>query len=411
MVMKMKIKVMLPRVRTDREITNETSSFLCKTNRDLRYSLSRRDKNHFGEITFNAGRSSSSKKTFHENRYWNIFAYRMYDLFVRTHDNAKSNEMTWITFRYSNGDSSVMLRKDGSSIFMNGVKKNQNDIAIALAKIIAFGAHNRDAQAMNAYIERNVTYSANVLYALENRTPYWLFVDGTQHNVKINTTLISRDEVAFEVSENVWGSLSLDDANTFIDCYRHNSKRSRKWANISPSNLWFNMFSNHATDDQEALMKAWLMQNRTDVIVEERAFHLLQDMDKNYDEFTLVDLRKEPFSTMNIAEKSNTLNFAMHVKGSLGDWLVYPNSRSSGTQRCKALFFQSKDTVNGPFCIDDINGKNVVGDQIATRAMLLKSDTVAKSMVSTLRDIGRSSFRIPDRQLKKAKFTEKLTWR
>tara|TARA_R100000322_G_scaffold48703_1_gene30689 strand:- start:321 stop:836 length:516 start_codon:yes stop_codon:yes gene_type:complete len=171
------------------------------------------------------------------------------------------------------------------------------------------------------------------------------------------------------------------------------------------------MFGTHATDNQEALMKAWLLQNRTDVIVEERAFHLLQDMDRNYDEFTLVDLRKEPFSTMSITERSNSLNFAMHVKGSLGDWLVYPNSRTSGTQRCKAIFFKSKDKVDGPFCIDDINGKNVVGDQIATRAMLLKSDTVAKSMVSTLRSVEKSSYRIPNRQLKNAKFMEKLTWR
>lgn len=409
--MKMKIKITLPRVRTDREITNETSSFLCKTNRDLRHILRMDRRNQFGEYMFDAGRSSGSTRKFHENRYWNLFAYRMYNMFVRTHSNSKSNEMTWITFRYHNGDSSIMLRKDGSTLYMNGVKKNQNDVAIALAKIIAFGAQNRDAPAMEAYIERNVTYSGNILYALENRTPYWLFVDGTQHNVKMNTTLISRDEVAFEVSENVWGSLPLDEATTFIDCYRNHARRSKKWANISPSNLWFNMFGTHATDNQEALMKAWLLQNRTDVIVEERAFHLLQDMDRNYDEFTLVDLRKEPFSTMSITERSNSLNFAMHVKGSLGDWLVYPNSRTSGTQRCKAIFFKSKDKVDGPFCIDDINGKNVVGDQIATRAMLLKSDTVAKSMVSTLRSVEKSSYRIPNRQLKNAKFTEKLTWR
>ena len=405
----MKIKMTLPTVRSDRERVTQTSSFLCKTNRVSRHF--RRTPNRFGEIEMNVGYSSNSKRKFHENVYWNTFAQNMYSVFVQNTSVSKSNEQTWITFRYDNGDSIVMMRKDGNSIYMNGVKKNQVDVAMALAKIIGFGAINRCADAMDNYIDRNVTYSSNILYSLENRTPYWLFEDGRKVQVKINTSLIGRDEVAFEISENIWGSLSLDEANTFIDCYRNKAKRSKKWANISPSNLWFNMFGTHATESQEQLMKAWLMQNRTDWIVEERAFKLLKEMDEK-DQYTLVDTRKLlKHADIELNGLSTQHNFAMHVRGELGDWLVYPNNRTTGSQRCSVVFFKKMNSVDGPFCIDDVNGKNVMGDQIATRATLVFNDKVGTKIVRTLQSVSPTGFRVPNNILRNSRFTEEITWR
>ena len=399
----------LPTVRSDRERVTQTSSFLCKTNRVSRHF--RRTPNRFGEIEMNVGYSSNSKRKFHENVYWNTFAQNMYSVFVQNTSVSKSNEQTWITFRYDNGDSIVMMRKDGNSIYMNGVKKNQVDVAMALAKIIGFGAINRCADAMDNYIDRNVTYSSNILYSLENRTPYWLFEDGRKVQVKINTSLIGRDEVAFEISENIWGSLSLDEANTFIDCYRNKAKRSKKWANISPSNLWFNMFGTHATESQEQLMKAWLMQNRTDWIVEERAFKLLKEMDEK-DQYTLVDTRKLlKHADIELNGLSTQHNFAMHVRGELGDWLVYPNNRTTGSQRCSVVFFKKMNSVDGPFCIDDVNGKNVMGDQIATRATLVFNDKVGTKIVRTLQSVSPTGFRVPNNILRNSRFTEEITWR
>jgi len=407
----MKIKMILPTVRSDRERVTQSSSFLCKTNRVFRGF--NRSRNQFGEIEMNMGYSSNSKRKFHENVYWNTFAQNMYSVFVQNHSVSKSNEMTWITFRYYNGDSSIMLRKDGNSLYMNGVKKNQVDVAMALAKIIGFGAINRCADAMDNYIDRNVTYSSNILYSLENRTPYWLFEDGRKVQVKINTSLIGRDEVAFEISENIWGSLSLDEANTFIDCYRNKAKRSKKWANISPSNLWFNMFGTHATDSQEQLMKAWLMQNRTDWIVEERAFKLLKEMDEK-DQYTLVDTRKllkHAGGGIELNGLSTQHNFAMHVRGELGDWLVYPNNRTTGSQRCSVVFFKKMNSIDGPFCIDDVNGKNVMGDQIATRATLVFNDRVGTKIVRTLHSVSPTGFRVPNNILRNSRFTEEITWK
>ncbi len=406
----MKIKMELPRIRSDRERTTETSSFLCKTNRYHRH-LTSRNVNRYGEIYIRiTNRDSLSKKKFHENAYWNTFAKHMYDIFVQTNENSKSDERTWITFRYPNGEASVILRKTGSTIYMNGVKKNQVDVSMALAKIIAYGSMTRCADTMESYIDRNVTYSANILYALQNRTPYWMFSEGTQYNVKINTNLISREEVAFEISKNIWGSLPIEEANTFIDCYRNKAQRSKKWANISPSNLWFNMFGSHATESEEALMKAWLMQNRTDWIVEERAFTLLKGMDKK-EQYTLVDLKKPPFSNLRLEGKSKNYHFAMHIKGQLGDWLCYPNNNQSGTQRCKLVFLTSLNEFQGPFCVDDVNGRNVMGDQISTRSTLVYNDTVATKIVRTLTDVKATNFRVPDATLKAARFTEDITWR
>jgi len=417
MVIKMKMKVYLPRVRSDRgSYSEETSSFLLKTNRRV---LNNRStdytRNKWGEVEYKTNSNVKTARKFHENPYWQKLSAHMYNQFVANDAYASSNEMSWITFRYYNGDSSLMIRKDGSTFFMNGIKQHQKDVAIALGKIIAFGAQNRCKEAMDAYIERNCTYPSNVLYAVENRAPYKFFVDSQEYKVRINTELIGRDEVAFEISENIWGSLSVKEANTFINAYKNESKVSRKWADISPSNLWYNMFETHVTDAQEQLMRSWLLQNRTSVIVEERAFELLQDMDRNYDEFTLVDMRKAPFSNLGIDDRSRKHHFAMHVTGEISDWIVYPND-STGSQRCKVRLIQIPEEgdirAGSPFCIDDINSKNVMGDQVATRAMLLKNDRTAAKMVSTLRDIEKTATksRINRKVIEKARFTEELRW-
>jgi len=158
------------------------------------------------------------------------------------------------------------------------------------------------------------------------------------------------------------------------------------------------------------LMKAWLMQNRTDWIVEERAFTLLKGMDKK-EQYTLVDLRKPPFSNLKLEGQSKNYHFAMHIKGQLGDWLCYPNNNQSGTQRCKLVFLTSLNEFQGPFCVDDVNGRNVMGDQISTRSTLVYNDTVATKIVRTLTDVKATNFRVPNATLKAARFTEDITWR
>ena len=395
-------------MRTDyRNQRDLTSSFLFKTNNpDFNIGKNKRV-NQFGEVEIQCRRYGN--RQYHSDSYWNTIAEQMHRSFMHmdTQSNAYSSEMSYFTFRYKDGDASIVLRKDGSKWYMNGVKKNQKDVAIALAKVIAYGSQNRSRRNMVEYIERNVTYSGNILHALENRTPYWFYQEGRKVNVKINTKLIGKEDIAFEISENVWASCNLNDANIFIDCYKNNASRSKRWANISPSNLWFNLFDTHATDSELSLMTAWLLQNRTDVIVEERAFELLQNMDATYDEISLVNVKSPVFQPDKLGGLSQSLDFGLCVHGKLGDWLVYPNGRNSGTQRCSAVFYGDDGKISGPFCIDDINGKNVVGDQIATRAMLLKNDKMALQMVSTLREVKSTNYRLSKRLVEGAKYQGK----
>ena len=405
--MKMKMKIILPHIRSDYQTGEMHSSFLVKTTNDMLISWARTNLNHMGEVTSRCRRTGT--RHYHDEHYWNQIADTMHRLFMhlgRT-EYAKSSEMTYITFRYKDGDATIILRKDGNKYILNGVKKNQKDVAMALAKIIAFGAQNRSCRLMNQYMERNILYSSNILHALENRTPYWFYVDGRKTNVKINTKLIGQDEIAFEISENIWASTDLNNANIFIDCYKNGATRSKRWANISPSNLWYNLFETHPTEAEMNMMTAWLLQNRTDVIVEERAFELLENMDKTYDEISLVNVKNPVFSPDELKGLSERYDFGLLIHGSLGDWLVYPNSRGGGSQRCSAVFYGDDGKIHGPFCIDDVNSKNVTGDQIATRAMLLKNDKMALQMVSTLREVKSTNFRLSKRLINNAKYVGK----
>ena len=81
---------------------------------------------------------------------------------------------------------------------------------------------------------------------------------------RINMQLIDEDEVAIEISDGVWGSMKMKDANIFINCYRSNTTRSKKWSNLSPKKLFKAVMGRWPSDSGVEVDDCWwLMQNRT----------------------------------------------------------------------------------------------------------------------------------------------------
>ena len=71
-----------------------------------------------------------------------------------------------------------------------------------------------------------------------------------------------------EISENIWGEIGISELDKFLNVYRMNQSRSKRWLQISPRNLWKEVFGSSPTVSQKALMIAWLKQNRTEDMVE-----------------------------------------------------------------------------------------------------------------------------------------------
>ena len=398
----MKVKMLIPTPDDRRETIN--SSFLYKTGRNPRYTMSsymlnRRSMNHRGEIEISIPRpeiNNRINKLGHDPILERMKS-KVTEMFLsprRGYADEDDDWMSWFGWRYDGQDVRLSLMKVNGSFMLNSHKKNKEDCASAIAKIILYGTTNRSAERLRDYIDRNVMYSQNIIYALENRTPYWFFKDGSKVECRINMQLIDEDEVAIEISDGVWGSMKMKDANIFINCYRSNTTRSKKWSNLSPKKLFNAVMGRLPSDSELKLMIAWLMQNRTSKMVEDRATVLLKEMTDKYDDMVLLNAEcTKQWLGLNL---SDDYEHAVLVRGKLGDWIIYANNQNSKFQRVSAVHAYDQKGFQGPFCIDNLHDNSSIGDQIASRAMILKNDEQAKSMIYTLRSVEKHDFRFSD---------------
>lgn len=303
---------------------------------------------------------------------------------------------TWfmmITFRYKDGDSVMFIRRKNSSYYIDNVKVSRTQLGTILAQIFYFTCHNRSMEKLDAYIEKTIKLPYFVSYALENRTPYYFYHKGAKQEVRINTKLISETEGALEISEGIWASISIKDLNIFINTYLTGSSRSKTWHKISPERLWTKLLGTEPKSSEYHLMIEWLKQNRTDSMIQKRAFDLLNELCEEYEEFQLINFD---------GKKS------IYIKGKLGDWVIVPKDGKSHkhqgvntylfenygtniehTEPPNDIGYERSDSNNktwrGPICIDNLHDNSSIGDQMAARAMLLKNDTMASKLIYTIR--------------------------
>ena len=278
-----------------------------------------------------------------------------------------------ITFKRDDGDAMLWIQKNNSVYTLNSQRMNLEDISRAIAKVIFKSCFDRSAESLENYIDTVVTYPANVLYALENRTPYQFWDDGTKIDVRINTSLIGEKTAVLEISEGIWGEISVSDLNTFINTFGLHLSRSKTWYRITPKKLWTRLMGEEPTESQLKLMIAWLMQNRTQDMVETRAKELLQDLSSEYDNIELV--LHEGY-------------MALFVRGKDADWIIADAERGmkQNHQKVNTYFWSGKDW-SGPICIDNLHVNSSIGDQLAARAMMLLNDRQAGDMIYTLRSL------------------------
>ena len=292
------------------------------------------------------------------------------------------NLVKWeMTFRYTDGDATISLARKASGFYIDGVKMVKEDVVSALAKIILRAVYVRSEEVLMDYVEKVTTIPYNVLYALENRTPYHYYDYGERKEVKIDTKLISNTEVALQISDGIWAAMSVIELNRFISYYRHGKKRAKKWVQISPRNLWKTLLDESPTSSQEKMMLAWLSQNRTEKIVEQRAEKLLIDLDNEYPQITFMHWPNEQTN-------------ALHIRGKVCDWIVSANRGMKRGHQDVSTYRVGKSTDDGvsfqghalshSICIDNLHNNSTANDQLAARAMVLLNDKAAKKMIYTL---------------------------
>lgn len=272
------------------------------------------------------------------------------------------------------GSLPLVINKKNGIYRLNGIRLGIKPLSYLLARLSVKASNTDDLGKMMITLNKYLNLSEDVRYCLENRVPYHFFHEWSKVEVRLNVRQIGDKELAIEISDGLWGSISTRDLELFCGFYLHGKKRTA-WSNCSPSKLFQKLIGRKPTESELHLMVEFLKQNRTSDMVEERAYTLLRDLGKQYSNRISITWDNDDFPTQVL------------VRGKIYDWKLTANNRYNNTtslQSVNTYIFSNNDAWDGPICIDNISTHSPVGDQYATRILSFLNDTLALEMIGTL---------------------------
>lgn len=283
-----------------------------------------------------------------------------------------------------NREIEVLISKKGSSYSINGITTSRKHIAPILARILldVEAKTLRKEDTLSRKELRNIVTSSilvpeDIRYVLTSRLPYQYMIEGRTINVRLQVMQISDDYYAIEISSNVWGKISQKDLMTMIGFYRH-GKRVGNWKFLSPKTLFARLMNKEPTEAETKLMMAFLEQNRSEKLVQERAMTLLDDLLVQYSDRVKRNDSKESIRII--------------VSGQSSDWLLTGfksnlTREKIGVQAVSTQMLRDLGEYmcwGSSICINTGGMNPSLGDQFASRILSLLNDKITMSRVSTL---------------------------
>lgn len=334
-------------------------------------------------ITSNMSRLFSNQlKEFFSNPLWNLNGERM---------EIQGAEVIFVI-----GEQEIYVEKPYA---LNGTKMSLKEIGYKLSRItMAYGsiehrfAGQEIAVQTKKAIRKILKTPEDILYCLENRTPYHFYEGVALERVRLNLKQVGPSEYALEIADGKWGPIKEKDLTTYLGHYLHGHRRGT-WKFLSPKKLYTRIMGAEPKDSELKMMIAFLLQNRTQDLVEERAKKLIEDMAIQHSDRILVIAGVDYDSDDEDAWKP----MKILVKGEKTDWLLKENGTtySGDTQRVSTYCLMTETTIvedgfikktewYGPICIDTGGKDPSLGDQFASRILSLMNDASAAMRVSTI---------------------------
>tara|TARA_R110000824_G_scaffold153041_1_gene324543 strand:- start:1023 stop:2237 length:1215 start_codon:yes stop_codon:yes gene_type:complete len=282
----------------------------------------------------------------------------------------------------------VYFYKQKTRYYIDGLMANKEVLIAALARTIFKSCFTDDPEELKGFMLKHIQLPEMVSYALENRAPYFFNMDIEKHgtlqsinvNVRLKVRLIGSSKVALELSDGIWGEMTVKQMNTYMNCFHKNKKQS-KWGTLCPSELWNKLMREECTSSDLALMLAFLQQNRTDKVVKERARDLMIDLTRRFPKRIKINWGNKE-KLLDVKGNDPTI---MYINGNIADWKLTDRGLKSQGQQNVSTFVWSDGNWAGPICVDNLDNKSPTGDQFVTRAMGLLNDNLLVKRVSTIR--------------------------
>ena len=297
----------------------------------------------------------------------------------------------------------VVLSREGIRYQLNGKSYSLATICSALARLTYKSCFEDNPEVLLSSLYSTLSLPENVRYCLENRAPYHFMHDFAKIEVRLNVMQIDDNMLAMEISDGVWGEITPKQLDTFCNYY-HLGKSRGSWKRLGPKYLFKKLIGREPTTAELKVMIAFLMQNRTQDMVEERALQLVKDLCEQHN------------GRINAVYDNEGVLQTMYVRGRGYDWKLTNNKYKSGIQMVSTYIWQpDKDEAvdyaihthegteiedetiyinndiwqkkywRGPICIDNVANNSPLGDQFAGRALALLNDLITVKMVSTIK--------------------------
>ena len=278
----------------------------------------------------------------------------------------------------------VSVIRAGIRYQINGKSASLSTVASALARVTFKSCFEVEPVKLLQSLYSTLELPENVKYCLENRAPFHFIENYQQVDVRLNVQQIGDNEMAMEISDGVWGTLTVKQLDTFCNYYLHGRARG-SWKRLSPLKLYERLIGIEPTDSELIVMKEFLKQNRTQDLVDSRALELIRD---------LVEQHKGRL----VPHYSDDGELeTLYVRGTDFDWKLTSNTFKSDIQMVSTYIWQPKTLTSedgttyseplwkGPICIDNMAKGSPIGDQFAGRALALLNDSFTIKIVNTIK--------------------------
>ena len=302
-------------------------------------------------------------------------------------------------------DFHISVKNARGSVVLNGQTMTRTIAARHLAALCFQTKDTYTREKVRDKFFKITSIPPDVNYAIINRAPYSFYEKGKYIKCRLNVKQISSKEVALEISEGIWGTLTIKQFLGYLSHYLHGTNRG-SWAFTSPERLYERVMGREGRESDIKVMKSFLIQNRTRDLVNERAEVLLKET-----------LEKHSGKIKHYSVKNKATNI-LFVQGIENDWVIrwspldsdregrqlvrtqYLETSTMNIAACPLTKVKSYSIVRGEddnwigVCVDNLQTNSPQVDKAISRVLVCLNDKATKQMVSTMRSIDSAIYRI-----------------
>ena len=326
--------------------------------------------------------------------------------------------------RIDNPDVSFVVMKKKSTYFINGDKISGMNLNKLINYIFVKFRSYKNADEIDDDIIKFQETDPLISDVIINKLKYNYYSSssGKFEETLLNMQIIGKDTVAFELYSDKWIPFRFKEAIQFIRACRGGDN---KFFAIPYQELYRRATGQILSSSEEKVIDAFLLQNRSSTLVTKRSMELVEKLTAfpaisrieifnqgdeeaketglyirgigaswmvthSYEEDKHV-LGRQNVRTHNIAHLTNLVRFESDGRYTY-EIMDTDNRRIFSAREGSVAYTDGENyyMLGGSICIDQMEHNISLGDQIASRSLLLMSDKLNLDKVSTLKGYGRS---------------------